>query len=171
MLGPNKSIAKIDSITLTEYIVFKYGPMSHLKLQKLLFYTDALHLAFFDEEVITDSFEAWLHGPVSRKVYNTIRDFSILYNEIKYENKNEEKTPDIILKEELTEEQIDLIDEVLAEYSKLNHLQLETLSHQEKPWLEARKGFAPSDKCTVAIDKQLTKVFYKDKVYGRQTQG
>lgn len=38
----------IDSIILSDYILKHYGPMSHLKLQRLLFYCDAYHLAYFD---------------------------------------------------------------------------------------------------------------------------
>ena len=167
MLVNNKHISTVDSLLITEYILFRYGPMSHLKLQKLLFYVDALHLAYFDKEIVTDEFEAWLHGPVSRKVYNTVKDLSILYDEIKYHNVGGEKTPDILLKESVTDEQLELIDEILAEYSKLTAFQLESLSHNEGPWLSARKGHAPSDKCTTPIDKDYTRNYYKEKVYGR----
>ncbi len=65
MIATQKEIAKVDSLLLSEFILFKYGPMSHLKLQKLLFYAQALHLAYFDEPIIEDDFEAWVHGPVS----------------------------------------------------------------------------------------------------------
>ncbi|MBR2290865.1 MAG: DUF4065 domain-containing protein [Prevotella sp.] len=54
----------IDSIVLSNYILKHYGPMSHLKLQKLLYYCDAYSLAYFGEELITDQFEAWVHWPV-----------------------------------------------------------------------------------------------------------
>lgn len=45
-----KSMETIDSIILSDYILKHYGPMSHLKLQRLLFYCDAYHLACFDKE-------------------------------------------------------------------------------------------------------------------------
>lgn len=45
-----KNMGTIDSIILSDYILKHYGPMSHLKLQKLLFYCDAYHLAYFDKE-------------------------------------------------------------------------------------------------------------------------
>ena len=53
-----KKISKIDSELLTEYILSKYGKMSHLKLQKLLYYVQAFHLAYFDSPLIDDDFEA-----------------------------------------------------------------------------------------------------------------
>jgi uncharacterized phage-associated protein len=167
MVSTDKHIGKIDSILLTEYILYKYGAMSHLKLQKLLFYSNALHLAYFETPLIDDQFEAWVHGPVSRKVYNTVKDYSILYDNIDYVQ-TEEKTPDVLLRENLTEEQIELIDEVLTEYSKLSHLQLEALTHSEYPWQLARKGFKPADKCAVIIDNKITQEYYRDKVYGHE---
>lgn len=36
-------LQKIDVLVLSDYIIKHYGPMSHLKLQKLLFYCDAYH--------------------------------------------------------------------------------------------------------------------------------
>lgn len=49
-----KHLGKIDSIVLSNYILKHYGDMSHLKLQKLLFYCDAYCLAYFGEELVTD---------------------------------------------------------------------------------------------------------------------
>ena len=58
----------IDAIVLSNYILKHYGPMSHLKLQKLLYYCDAYSLAYFDNPLIEDDFEAWVHGPVCRRL-------------------------------------------------------------------------------------------------------
>ena len=77
----------------------------------------------------------------------------------------EERTPDLLIAENLTEEQIELIDEVLTEYSKLSHLQLEALTHSEYPWQLARKGYKPADKCAVKIDNKIVQEYYRDKVY------
>jgi uncharacterized phage-associated protein len=80
----------IDSIILSDYILKHYGPMSHLKLQRLLFYCDVYHLAYFDKELIEDSFEAWVHGPISRKVYGSLKDKYMLYEELTYSNNTKE---------------------------------------------------------------------------------
>jgi uncharacterized phage-associated protein len=168
MLAFDKHINKVDSQLLAEYILFRGGAMSHLKLQKLLFYVDALHIAFFETPIIDDQFEAWVHGPVSRKIYNNIKDHSILYDNVRYVKNGDEPTPDVILQQQVTEEQLELINEVLDEYGKLSQYQLETLSHSELPWINARKGYSPADKCTVVIDKNLTMNFYKNQVYGQK---
>lgn len=170
MLAKSKQMNKVDSQLLAEYILFKSGPMSHLKLQKLLYYADALHLAYFDQPLIDDDFEAWVHGPVSRKIFDTVRDLSILYDNISYVKDSDPATPDVLLKEQLTEDQLELIDEVLEEYGKLSQYQLETLSHSEYPWQNARRGYAFADRCSKIIDKQITKEFYKSQLYEQENK-
>jgi uncharacterized phage-associated protein len=38
--------------------------ISNLKLQKLLYYSQAWHLAIFDRRLFPERFQAWVHGPV-----------------------------------------------------------------------------------------------------------
>lgn len=154
-------LQKTDSIMLSNYILKHYGPMSHLKLQKLLFYCDAYHLAYFDQELIEDCFEAWVHGPVSRKVYDSLKDKSMLYADLSYSNPlGEDESVD---KEfgKLTQDQQTLIISVLADLSTWTGLELERATHNERPWLEARIGYAEADKCHEIISKETTKTFYK----------
>ncbi len=160
-----KPLGKIDSTILCEYILQRGGRMSHLKLQKLLYYTEALHLAYFETSLIDDEFQAWLHGPVSRKIYNEIKDLSILHGEITY-SPGEGPKPDEILNESLIQDQFDLINDVLNNYSTLSAGQLEDLTHREQPWIEARMGYGAGDRCEVIISKETMKSFYKDQVYG-----
>ena len=132
----HKSLQKIDSVVFSDYILKHYGPMSHLKLQKLIFYCDAYCLAYFDKELVTDQFEAWVHGPVSRKVYNSLKDKSILYSDLIY-SKKEGEDVDVEFGK-LTQDQQDLILSVLGDLSKWTGIELEAATHKEKPWLEAR---------------------------------
>ena len=73
-----KSISSIDSGLLADYVLSTHGPMSHLKLQKLLYLIEGYHLAYFTESLIDDEFQAWTHGPVSRKVYDSLKDKSAM---------------------------------------------------------------------------------------------
>ena len=159
-----KQPAKIDSEVLAEYVLLKCGKMSHLKLQKLLYYIQAFHLAYFESPLIDDDFEAWLHGPVSKKIYDTIKDFSVLYNDIEF--KGNEEQIDGALKFKLTTEQVALIDEVLTEYAALSGTELETLTHSEAPWIEARKECGFGDACRKVISKEAMYNYYKGQLYG-----
>ena len=129
----HKSLQKIDSVVCSDYILKHYGPMSHLKLQKLIFYCDAYCLAYFDKELVTDQFEAWVHGPVSRKVYNSLKDKSILYSDLIY-SKKEGEDVDVEFGK-LTQDQQHLILSVLGDLSKWTGRELEASTHKYKPRL------------------------------------
>lgn len=157
-----KYLQQIDSVVLSDYILKHYGPMSHLKLQKLLFYCDAYCLAYFDKELVTDKFEAWVHGPVSRKVYDSLKDKSILYSDLAYSAKEGEDVDAEFGK--LTQDQQDLISSVLKDLSTWTGLELEAATHKETPWLEARKGYSEADKCSNLISKETTRLYYKNEI-------
>ena len=155
-----RNLQKIDSLILSEYIVKNYGPMSHLKLQKLLFYCDAYHLAYFEEELIVDKFQAWVHGPVFRRLYDNLKDKSILHAELEYKA----GPGDIDVEHcfnSLTNDQRDLIKDVLDNLSTWSGLQLESATHKERPWIEARIGVGPAERCETYISKETTRDFYK----------
>lgn len=157
------SLPKIDSIFLSNYILAQIGPMVHLKLQKLAFYAEAYHLAYFDDSLINDDFEAWLHGPVSRKIWDHYKLIANIYDPISVtENKKE------VIKsfhKTLISDQVDLINDVLQELGKESAYNLECMTHSEFPWQKAREGYAPDDKCEVVIDKSLINEFYKQYLF------
>lgn len=155
---------KIDSIVFSNYIVKHYGPMSHLKLQKLLFYCDSYHLAYFDDELVEDQFEAWVHGPVSHKVYDSFKDKSVLFSDLSFSDKNTED-PDPIF-EQLTKSQKDFLTEVLSALTQWSDIDLESATHKEEPWIEARAGCSFGDKCNNEISKDTTKRFYRKELNG-----
>lgn len=132
--------------------------MSHLKLQKLLYYCEAYHLAYFETSLIDDEFEAWLHGPVCTKVYYALKGESILYSDISFDGKTD---PDAEINSNLNSDQLELVSEVLKELSLWKAFELERATHTEQPWLEARKGYAPADRCTEKISKKTMMEFYR----------
>lgn len=158
MIATTKHV-KIDSLVLANYILKHHGPMSHLKLQKLLFYCDAYCLAFFGKELISDKFEAWVHGPVCRNVYNQMKGASVLYTDMSYS-----PLPEIDEDAEFAMLPIDvqdLITDVLENLAQWTGIELERATHREQPWLEARNGYGEADKCHVEISKETTKDFYR----------
>ena len=159
-------LAKLDSIDLANYLLAKYGGMSHLKLQKLIYYTEAWHLAYFKESLIDDEFEAWMHGPVSQKVWHKFKDFEFPLHNILTVNAAE--APQIISETEskLITDQKELISDVLTEYSDKSAYYLECLTHAELPWQEARKGYNPDQKCSQKISKALMYDYYRKELYG-----
>jgi uncharacterized phage-associated protein len=170
MIKEIKNIEKIDSLKLSEYILYKGGAMSHLKLQKILYYIQAYHLGYFEMPLIDDEFEAWVHGPVSRKLYNNVKGSSVLYKEVGYDNENGKENPEVYLKNKLTEEQVDLIDDVINELKDMSGFELESLTHSEAPWLEAREGVSISERCENIISQESMKEYYKQQLYGKEIE-
>ncbi|QTE36536.1 DUF4065 domain-containing protein [Mucilaginibacter gossypii] len=166
MITEVKDIKRIDSYILSEYILQNWGPMSHLKLQKILYYIEGYHLAYFNDSVIDDDFQAWVHGPVSKKIYDSLKNKSILHTELTYQKSEGENNPDEVLKNTLTQDQVDFINETVEELSKISSTQLENMTHSEEPWINARRGYSAADRCEVVIDKELMKKYYRQEVYG-----
>lgn len=161
MVKINKTIARVDSSVLSGYILEERGQMSHLKLQKLLYFIEGYHLAYFSESLINDDFEAWVHGPVSRKLYSELKDFSILYTEISYVQGEGEELPSDSLNKTLTSEQIELINNVLDLYAQESAFSLESITHQQTPWVETREGFTPAERCDRVIPKDKIKSYFQ----------
>jgi uncharacterized phage-associated protein len=46
--------------------------ITNLKLQKLLYYTQAWYLAFTGQPLFSESIEAWVHGPFPRSSDATV---------------------------------------------------------------------------------------------------
>ena len=156
-----KSISSIDSSLLADYVLSTHGPMSHLKLQKLLYLIEGYHLAYFTESLIDDEFQAWTHGPVSRKVYDSLKDKSRLYADVGYEPVSDsDPDPAILMQSLLTQDQIDLVNEVLDLYDKESGFELEALTHAQTPWIKARNGLPLGAKCENAISKEDMKQYF-----------
>ena len=159
-----ETLPKIDSIDLAKHLLAKLGKMEHLKIQKLLYYMEAYHLAYFDVSLIDDDFEAWMHGPVSRKVWLHFKKPAAVYNEISISGEEAvacagrfEKT--------LSPTQQEFLQDVLNNYGNDTSYQLECQTHDEAPWIEARAGLSPTEVCKNVISKETMKQFYRQYLY------
>jgi uncharacterized phage-associated protein len=45
-------------------VLAQVGPMEAMRLQKLVYYSQAWHLAFVDEPIFADTIQAWRDGPL-----------------------------------------------------------------------------------------------------------
>ncbi|MDP3588931.1 MAG: DUF4065 domain-containing protein, partial [Methylobacter sp.] len=117
---------------LCDYIIIKSNEagssLSNLKLQKLAYYADAWYLAFFGEKLVDCDFEAWIHGPVSRELYNRFAPNKSLYSDITIEDSRQNF--DIVS----IGDNVEHIDKILEAYGKFSGAQLEEMAHREEPW-------------------------------------
>jgi uncharacterized phage-associated protein len=156
----------IDSKLLAKYVIDKIGNMPHLKLQKLLYYIDAWHIAVLDRPIIEEKFEAWMHGPVLRTIWNDYKDYGVMtLNNLVSIKDNEKDIIEKSIEQSLTKDQIELMNDVLNEYGDKSAYHLECLTHEATPWLEARKGIEPAEQCSNKISKETTKDYYRKSLY------
>lgn len=153
---------KIRITTLSGYILKYFGPMSHLKLQKLLYYCQAYHLAYFSEPLFDEDFEAWVHGPVCRDIYDVLKGKSVLYSDITYSEYDFDA--DIALQEIVSSDQFNIVNDVLKTLGSWTGTELENATHSEQPWINARKGLAPNQNCSNFISKDDMMAYYKSEV-------
>ncbi|WP_406825428.1 Panacea domain-containing protein [Pedobacter sp. KACC 23697] len=143
------------------YVVFRLtgeggASISHLKLQKLLFYIQAWNLAYEGKGLFDGEFQAWIHGPVNRSVYNRFKDSKYMYSNISLEDLGE-----IDFKfEQITDENKTFIDGVLEVYAPFSDTQLEKMTHDEAPWQEARGDLKPYERCEEVISEKTMADYY-----------
>ena len=59
--------------------------ITNMKLQKLMYYAQAWHLAVIGDELFSDDFQAWIHGPVIPALYDKYKAYQwnpIIRNDI-----------------------------------------------------------------------------------------
>ena len=149
---------------IADYIIFKLNSdeqtmLSNLKLQKLLYYSQAWHLAFTDTKLFDGKFQAWVHGPVNRQVYERFKDTKFLYSPINLSDINE---PDFI--KAIDENAAAHISSVLDVYAPFSATDLEIMTHREEPWVRARHGYSPTERCDVEIDETIMREYYKKRL-------
>lgn len=159
----------MKALTLSTYLIAKSNlagdGLTNKKLQKLLYYVKAWGLVYFEDGIIDDDFQAWVHGPVCPEVYNAYKSykFSLIQSDM-----SEETACKIVnsfgAENHLNQDKLDLIDSVFDKYGQMTSLQLELLTHQEDPWKEARKGLSPTDTSNRIISPVTMKRYYGQSV-------
>ncbi len=126
--------------------------VTNLKLQRLLYYAQAWHLALYDTALFRERFEAWRNGPIQPDVY--VR-FSSIGSRMIEEQKSNWKVPKKITKH---------IQDVMEAYVHLSAFDLERLSCDEEPWRKARNGLPPEEPSTAEISVESMRKFYKSRL-------
>lgn len=128
--------------------------MTHLKLQKLCYYAQGWHLAFDDVPMFNEGFEAWVHGPVCPDLWHEYKDYG--FNPI--------PVPEDFDGTVFSNTVLDTLDAVWDAYGQFDAKYLERLTHQERPWIEARQGYRSGEPCSTVINQDTMKQFYKELV-------
>lgn len=143
-----------DILDVAKYVIKWFynreQPITHLKLQKLLYYIQGWHLALYNKPAFNDEFEAWVHGPVNIKIYQQFKEYR--YNNI--------ECPDSIVPNIEDNKFKKHIEEVLLVYGNENAWELEARTHREQPWIEARNNLPVDAPCKNIIKQNTMKTYF-----------
>lgn len=128
--------------------------ITHLKLQKLVYYAQAWHLAHFGKPIFDEDMKAWAHGPVAVSVWHEYKNYG--WEALPSPNK-----PSAIQQNGKLNS---FLEAVYSAYGQFTAKALETLTHQESPWRDARGDLPPEAKCDTAISKDAMKKFYRERL-------
>lgn len=132
--------------------------MTHKKVQKLCYYAQAWYCTLYDgTPLFDDEIQAWVHGPVIPSLYPVYADYRWTLIP-----RNRGEAP------EFSEEVVSVLDAVYNTYGPLSGDQLESLTHSEQPWIDAREGRAAWESCVTPILPGAMREYYGRKY--RQAQ-
>jgi len=116
------------------YILSRLGSMTAMKLQKLVFYSQAWSLVWEEGPLFNERVEAWINGPIVPDLYSHHRGEYIIGAWSPGDPKKLEPC------------QIETIDAVIKFYGDKTAQELSDLTHAEKPWLDARVGLRSDER-------------------------
>jgi len=120
----------VNVFDVAKYILHKFGPMTAMKLQKLVYYSQAWSLVWDEKSLFPEHIQAWVNGPVVRALYEAHKGmFKVRATDF----------PALGNINNLSKSQKETIDGVLEFYGKKTAQWLVDLSHMEDPWKDARK--------------------------------
>lgn len=132
-------ISPVTAHDVAAYILLKKGPLTAMKLQKLLYYAQAWSLVWDDVPMFNERIEAWANGPVVPDVYQMHKGSFVI-------EKWPAGNPDA-----LSDVQRATVDEILRFYGDRPTQWLVELTHEEAPWKDARGNLPPGALSTAEI--------------------
>lgn len=149
LLGTSSPLNKIEVVV--DYLLCKCEDITPLALQKLLYYIQGFHYAFAEKFIFEENCEAWVHGPVFRKVYDKYKEYK--FDPIQCSNNLDVET--------LTVYEKAIIDSVIKYLSCYSGKTLEAFTHVENPWLLTRGDLPTTTSTDRIIEKELIGDYFK----------
>jgi uncharacterized phage-associated protein len=140
----------VSVFDVAAFIQREKDTMPAMKLQKLVYYCQAWSLIWDEQPLFEESIEAWANGPVVRELYNAHRGkFRVTTSDIRG-NPNK-----------LNETQHETVQAILRDYGNKSSQFLSDLTHNERPWQEARKGLLPGERGNKVINLASMAEYYE----------
>lgn len=130
------------------YILHKAGSMTAMKLQKLVYFSQAWSLVWDEKHIFKEEIEAWANGPVVPELFAAHKGQFTVSAEPKGKREN------------LTSEEQKTINAVLKFYGEKSAPWLSALTHSEAPWKDARKGVPEGERSSRVITLAAMAEYY-----------
>jgi len=140
---------KVTVFDVANYIINKIGTLTAMKLQKLVYYSQVWSVIWDENELFNEEIQAWANGPVVKELYNEHKGEFRITKEFARGNKNK-----------LSKNQKENINKVLDFYGKKSAQWLSELTHNELPWILARKGLQPDERGERVINLASIQEYY-----------
>jgi len=124
--------------------------MTNMKLQKMLYYQQGFHLAYFGTPLFDEDIEAWMYGPVVPSIYEEYKS-----NGRNGIEPNRELAFSFEQKKELA-----LFNEVCKVYGAYSAIGLMNMTHEEMPWKSTPTGEGEGH----VIAKEKMQSFFKKRL-------
>lgn len=120
--------------------------ISHLKLQKLLYYAQGYSLTFLDKPIFDEPIECWQHGPVIKTIYHA------------YKHYGEKPIPPAMVNIEVfSNEEVIVLNYVVNEYMQYSAWELRNMTRYGGPWRLANSKY-----CSNIPIKSIKRYFKKN---------
>jgi uncharacterized phage-associated protein len=130
------------------YILECLENVTAMKLQKLVYYSQAWSLVWDDAPIFSESIKAWANGPVCPELYELHRGQFLVSCLAKGESNN------------LNSDAKETINKILNFYGDKDSQWLSDLTHHEDPWIDARKGLLPGERGSEEITHASMAEYY-----------
>lgn len=156
----------LDPLDASKYFIVrayeegKDSSMTNMKLQKLLYYAQSLHLALYDQPLFDAEIQAWRYGPVCPPAYRYYSD---------YEG-NQLPIPSDSGLSSIPLETKELLEEVWEHFGVHRAYMLSDMTHDETPWKEARGDLPREAQSQTPLDVEEMKKLGKSKLAEIETQ-
>lgn len=136
---------------VAEYVLDSSGYVSTMKLQKLVFYSNALSLVSEGKPLFPETFQAWVNGPVCPSLFSAHRGKFVVGPGAFAQRADTAR---------LGERAREIIGHTLDVLGGLDGNRLSELTHHEAPWIVARGNCGDSDRCSSVITNESIRSFY-----------
>jgi uncharacterized phage-associated protein len=114
-----------SALDVAQFLLEKLGPMTTMKLQKLVYYSQVWSVVWDDDRLFPEPIEAWKNGPVVRSLGESVRG-QFRVSSLPKADVNR-----------LTERQRETVAAVSKAYGEKDAQWLSDLTHMESPWKNA----------------------------------